>query len=947
MPAIERGAGSFADEPNQSDESDAQPWGSLCSLVCGKSLTPLDIRAHGNNFVDQRGRNVTLRGVNLAGSSKQPTRPASQTVSHKPDVFFSSAETVSFVGRPFPLSEADMQFGRLRAYGCNIVRLIVIWEAIEHAGPGKYDYEYISYIADIVRCAATYGIQIYVDPHQDVWSRFSGGDGAPAWTFAAAGLDVTKFESTGAALVHATFKGTPLEFPRMCWPTNMHKLACGTMFTLFFGGATYAPKLCIDGENIQWYLQRHYVGALSALAGALRDCPNVIGFGCMNEPLPGFLGVAHLDKLSGPLKNQEMPTPFQGMALGSGYPTEVGVYTSDLLAAAHGMPKSYKILNAFGERCWLPGYDCVWRQHGVWGLDKETGEPALRMPTYFADCDFSTQCFKPFAQRCMRALRAAGHPQWLCFVELPPADLGLSTFPTIGRDELPGMVHAPHFYDQLTLFLGRNISWAALSESGTPVIDPRGLAHINNVRSLASLSSSHLGGVPTLIGEVGIPFDMQDREAYDDFTGRDLSNCKAALLRSVVALESNNLSYTLWTYEPTHTETWGDGWNLEDLSLYSANTAREVPDDLDPYDVYLGGRALTSFVRPYAVAVAGTVQGVPSFDDATSTYKLIFTTEVLSSEDGDDMPTPTLIFIPEVVQYPKGFVVNVSDGEYERNHASEKMGSYVILEYTPACDVFEHTLTISPMHSTTTIASYAYNAASTSAVMLVHSASTVSSVSYTGLGQAAAVTGLAALASQSVALVTANPPPPPAPEITYEVPTVKVGVHAPLPPEARDFLGTWTQLSVDNYEEFLADSVGLSWALRKVAVRIKPSPTWTHDKGADKLCVRVNMIGAKPILESYGGGTFAFEEEDANVKGAMWSTRVWWEEGGVLCSEKRSNQQNKGRPIKVRRWVTQAPAAPGAKPEPVLMVTQEWAPGKVFTQRLVRASGSNGTAELV
>ena len=41
--------------------------------------------------------------------------------------------------------------------------------------------------------------------------------------------------------------------------------------------------------------------------------------GTMNEPLPGFIGVSALDKLSGPLKNDVMPTPFEGMALGSGH----------------------------------------------------------------------------------------------------------------------------------------------------------------------------------------------------------------------------------------------------------------------------------------------------------------------------------------------------------------------------------------------------------------------------------------------------------------------------------------------------------------------------------------------------------------------------------------------------------------------------------------------------
>lgn len=59
----------------------------------------------------------------------------------------------------------------------------------------------------------------------------------------------------------------------------------------------------------------------------------------------------------------------------------------------------------------------------------------------------------------------------------------------------------------------------------------------------------------------------------------------------------------------------------------------------------------------------------------------------------------------------------------------------------------------------------------------------------------------------------------------------------------------------------------------------------------------------------------------------MWHWKTWWEDGGVLCSEKTSPKQNGGRPIVVRRQIT---------PEGGLVVAQEWAPGKVFTQKLVK-----------
>lgn len=44
------------------------------------------------------------------------------------------------------------------------------------------------------------------------WSRYSGGSGAPGWTFEIAGLDIRAFKETGAAYVHNTnaVPGDPL-----------------------------------------------------------------------------------------------------------------------------------------------------------------------------------------------------------------------------------------------------------------------------------------------------------------------------------------------------------------------------------------------------------------------------------------------------------------------------------------------------------------------------------------------------------------------------------------------------------------------------------------------------------------------------------------------------------------------------------------------------------------
>src|SRR5215207_3070960 len=103
----------------------------------------MTIRTDGIYFKDEHGRSLLLRGVNLGGSSKVPYIPDGAT--HVSTGFFNHRE-VSFVGRPFPLKEADEHFARLKAWGLTFIRFLVTWEAIEHAGPGQYDTEYLDYI---------------------------------------------------------------------------------------------------------------------------------------------------------------------------------------------------------------------------------------------------------------------------------------------------------------------------------------------------------------------------------------------------------------------------------------------------------------------------------------------------------------------------------------------------------------------------------------------------------------------------------------------------------------------------------------------------------------------------------------------------------------------------------------------------------------------------------
>jgi hypothetical protein len=230
----------------------------------------------GHWFIDSLGRKVLLRGINLGGSSKLPARPNGAT--HLPTDYHDH-RVVSFVGRPFPLEEADEHYDRLRRWGFNCLRFVITWEAIEHAGPGIYDTEYLDYLERVIQKAGEYGFYVFIDPHQDMWSRMTGGDGAPGWTLELAGLNIPQLDACEAAITMAARQS---QYGRMTWGNNATRLATATMFTLFFAGNRFAPQVKMQGENAQDFLQKHFIQAMVEVAKRLAPLPHVIGYDSLN-----------------------------------------------------------------------------------------------------------------------------------------------------------------------------------------------------------------------------------------------------------------------------------------------------------------------------------------------------------------------------------------------------------------------------------------------------------------------------------------------------------------------------------------------------------------------------------------------------------------------------------------------------------------------------------------
>lgn len=141
------------------------------------TTTTVQIDSTTGHFRDKHGRFLLLRGANVAACSKLPN--ANKESAQYPNPGFYEHRNVDFVGRPFPLEDAPEHFQRLRLWGMTVLRVLVPWEALEHEGPGIYDQRYIEYLRQLFTLAHDFGMKIVIDPHQDAWSRFSGGSGAP------------------------------------------------------------------------------------------------------------------------------------------------------------------------------------------------------------------------------------------------------------------------------------------------------------------------------------------------------------------------------------------------------------------------------------------------------------------------------------------------------------------------------------------------------------------------------------------------------------------------------------------------------------------------------------------------------------------------------------------------------------------------------------------------
>lgn len=601
------------------------------------------LSSENGHFLDNQGRVILLRGVNLSGGSKLPFSPDGNTALDQ-SYSFQNHRDVSFIGRPFPEEEAQEHYARLKKWGFNFLRFLVTWEAIEHAGLGVYDEEYLEYVVRMITLAEKMGFYVFIDPHQDVWSRFTGGDGAPAWTLEAVGMDVRKIAQADMSLVHHVQKE---DYRRMSWPLNYQKYPAATMFTLFFAGRVFANRIKIDGENPQDYLQTAYINAMVKLATGLSKFKNVIGFGSLNEPSSGWIGHPNLSRYQGLGAGfVDTSSPFQEMCLSEGITLSI---PHCLMLGSLKIPFSQVKLNSKGISIWQKDAECIWKKQGVWSYDPN-GAPMLIKSEYFTKVngqkiEFFKDFLKPFIINFQTAIQKV-QKQFFVFIESDPSKLELEWDDT-PKKGYAGVVNATHWYDVKLLFLKRFIEWFGVDGFHRKIVFGRKKVdqlYLDSIGAIKSMSIEKMKNTPTVIGETGIPMDMEKRYAYR--TG-DYSKHEKALNKIFLALEKHFVHVTLWNYTTDNTHKFGDNWNEEDLSIYSKDTPGNIDAD--------GGRAVKAFSRPYPIWTKGEPIQL-TFDMEKSLFKYSF-----SNKTND---AGCAIFIPSI-HYPRGVNVEINAGTYE------------------------------------------------------------------------------------------------------------------------------------------------------------------------------------------------------------------------------------------------------------------------------------------
>ena len=136
---------------------------------------------------------VTLL-ISLAAAVKNLAPPVWRDLSNRTLVFhgvnvvhkgFPYVPITSHFDSNFSFSSEDVAF--LRSIGCNAIRLGIIWAGAQPVSPfsegtsASFNTTYFEEIQRVIDVAASGGMRVLLDVHQDLYSSAFCGEGAPPW----------------------------------------------------------------------------------------------------------------------------------------------------------------------------------------------------------------------------------------------------------------------------------------------------------------------------------------------------------------------------------------------------------------------------------------------------------------------------------------------------------------------------------------------------------------------------------------------------------------------------------------------------------------------------------------------------------------------------------------------------------------------------------------------
>ncbi|HRW23802.1 MAG TPA: hypothetical protein P5298_05300, partial [Spirochaetia bacterium] len=273
--------------------------------------------------------------------------------------------------------------------------------------------------------------------------------------------------------------------------------------------------------------------------------------------------------------------------------------------------------------------------------------------------------------------KAAGSGRYMLFIESVPNVAAPKWADGDAKASgVAGAANAGHWYDGFTLFMKRRVPFVAYDQEEERVILGRKAVRRYYAEHLGRIKRRGLvdmGGAPTLIGEFGLPYDLNGAAAY---RSGDYRVHVEALSAYYDAMDENLLSATIWNYTAGNTHERGDGWNGEDLSIWCRDDYEAGRTESgDPADA--GGRALAGFVRPYARATAGLPVSM-RFDRESGRFEFVFEPARAGGQARGAGAEPqaliTELYLPEI-QYPRGFSIRTSSCA----HAVEDRPGYALV----------------------------------------------------------------------------------------------------------------------------------------------------------------------------------------------------------------------------------------------------------------------------